>query len=374
MLKKVIVFLLIFLQFNFLVYAKEFSSPNIICIDRKTERVLFNKGGFEKRKIASLTKVMTAIVVCENIDLDKEIEVSKKAASIGGSTVGIKAGDKIKARNLLYGLLLSSGNDCAIALAEGVSGSVENFCLKMTEKAKSIGAKDSNFVTPHGLDNEKHYSTCMDMAKITNYAMNNKEILKIMQTKEIELNFGSFNKQLRNTNRLLRNFPNVTGGKTGFTNGANRCLIASMKDSNMEVICVTLGSQDTDIRFNETKEVLDMCLEKYDLIDISKQMKWYVNIPVHKGEIFKYEDYIKESLVVPLSKEELEKIYVKQEFIPLLYAPVKKGMQIGVIELNVDNETLFKKDVFLNRNIKKLEPKDYINKGFKDLFNLSIYD
>ena len=373
MLKKVIICLIILLNFSFYNYAKEYNSPNIICIDRKTERVLFNKQGFEKKKIASLTKIMTAIVVVENIDLDKEIIVSKKAALIGGSTVGIKEKDKIKVKNLLYGLLLSSGNDCAIALAEGVFGNVEDFCIKMTEKAKEIGAKNSNFITPHGLDNEMHYSTCMDMAKIMNYAMNNKEILKIMKTKEIDINFGSFNKHLRNTNRLLHKYSNITCGKTGFTNGANRCLVASGKNNKLEVICVTLGSQDTDIRFNETKEVIDKCLEDYDIVDLSKQMKWYINIPIIKGEVLKYEDYIKDSLTIPLTKEEREKVYINQEFIPYLKAPIKKGKQIGVIELNIDNETLYRKDIFLNKDINKLTQKDYINKGFKDLFNLNIY-
>ncbi len=373
MLKKVIIcMLLITLNLKIFAANDKFQSNNIICIERKTERVLFNKGGFEKRKIASLTKLMTAIVVCEKVDINTEFLVSKKAAGVGGSTVGIKSGEKVKVKNLLYGLLLSSGNDCAICLAEGVSGSVENFSKEMNRKAKEIGAKDSNFVTPHGLDNENHYSTCMDMAKIMNYALKNKKIAEILGTKTIDINFGSFNKSLKNTNRLLHKYPYITGGKTGFTNGANRCLAVSAKRGDLEVICIVLGSETTDIRFNEALEVINYCLDNYQLIDISKQMKWYVSLDVEKGDILKYEDYIRGNLVLPLRNAEKENIRVKQEFIPKIIAPLEKGTVIGEIELLLDKEVIYRKEVRLKRDIRKLEIKDYMYNGIKDMFSLSF--
>lgn len=368
MFKKITICFCVLLTFCNILFAKSFDTPNIICIDRKTERVLFNKGGMERKSIASLTKIMTAIVVLENVDKDFVITVSNKAASIGGSTVGIKKGDKIKVENLLYGLLMSSGNDCAIALAEGTCGNVENFCNAMNKKAKEIGAKNTNFVTPHGLDNEMHYSTCLDMAKIMNYALQNKKIAEIMQTKEKDVNFGSFNKRLRNTNRLLHNEKNITGGKTGYTSLANRCLAVSAKKNDLEVIAVLLGSQDTNIRFNEAKEVLDMCLLKYDMVDLSKQMRWYVSVDVEKGNIPKYEEYIKESLTFPLSKEEREKISVEEEIIPKIVAPLKKGSLIGIIDMYIEKEKIFTKNIYLKEDIKKLLPVDYMYKGFKEIF------
>lgn len=376
MLKKIFICIFICvltLQMSVLGNSNTFQSSNIICIERNTGRVLFNKGGFEKKKIASLTKLLTAVVVCENVDLNDTFVVSRKASQIGGSTVGIKAGENVKVRNLLYGLLLSSGNDCAICLAEGVAGSVENFSIKMNKKAREIGAKNSNFITPHGLDNENHYSTCMDMAKIMNYAMKNKEIAKIISTKNIDVNFGSFNKSLKNTNRLLHKYPYITGGKTGFTNGAQRCLAVSAKKDDLEVICIVLGSETTDIRFNEAKTVIDYCLENYRLVDISKQMKWYINIDVEKGNIAKYEDYIKGNLIYPLKQEEVEKIRVSQEFIPIIKAPLNKGSVIGEIELYIEDELIYTNKVKLKENIYKNNIKDYLNKGLKDMFQLNFH-
>ena len=166
-------------------------STSAIVIDSLSGRVLYEKDGYSIRKIASLTKVMTAIVAVENVKLDEVVTVKTSAGSIGGSTIGVKKGDEITVKALMYGMLMESGNDCAYALAEYVGGSIENFGIMMTEKAKEIGAKDSSFKNPHGLDVEGHYSTAYDMALITRYALNNKIINEIVGTNSITVQFGN---------------------------------------------------------------------------------------------------------------------------------------------------------------------------------------
>ena len=177
-------------------------SRHIICIERSTNSVLYEKDGYSRCAMASTTKILTSIIVLENCDLNEEVEISKKAANTGGSTLGIKTGDKITVESLLYGLLLRSGNDTAVALAEHVSGTVEEFSKLMNSKAKEIGLKNSNFVTPHGLDNDDHYTTAYDMAILTNYALRNEIFCKIVGTKQINKMIGKSDRSLNNTNEL----------------------------------------------------------------------------------------------------------------------------------------------------------------------------
>ena len=348
------------------------SSPSAIVIDSLSGRVLYEKDGYSQRKIASLTKVMTAIVAVENVKLDEVVTVKTSANSIGGSTIGVKKGDEITVNALMHGMLMESGNDCAYALAEYVGGDIATFANMMTEKAKAIGAKDSNFKNPHGLDVEGHYSTAYDMALITRYALNNKIINDIVGTSNITVQFGKSVKAFSNTNRLVRSYSYIDGVKTGFTNGANRCLISSATKDDLRVIAVVLGSETTDIRFNDSKKLLDYALENYKVRDISKNMNWYIHIPVIKGRVDFYEKYVTREMKVALSDEEYEKIYVKQTLIPVINAPMYKGYNLGMIELYVDNEKIYEEKIYIDKNIYKKTVLDYIKYGIKNMFKLKV--
>ncbi len=348
------------------------NSPSAIVIDSDSGRVLYEKDGYSRRKVASLTKMITAIVTIENVKLDEVVTVKTPSSSIGGSTVGMKKGDKITVEALMHGMLMKSGNDCAYALAEYVGGSIEKFAEMMTEKAKDIGAKDSSFKNPHGLDEEGHHSTAYDMALITRYALNNKIINDIVGTDSINVQFGKTVKTFSNTNRLLRTYSFADGVKTGFTNGANRCLISSATKDDLRVIAVVLGSETTDIRFNDSKALLQYALENYEMKDISKNMNWYINIPVYKGTVDYYEKYITREMKVALTDEEYEKIYVKQTILPVIKAPLNKGYKLGVIEMYIDNEKLYEEDIFLEKNIYKKSVKDYVVYGIKNMFKLKV--
>lgn len=369
---------IIYLFFNFLNFSlfassvnKQFIDVNVpaaVVMDFESGRILYDKNGDEKRPMASLTKIMTSIMLVENCDLDEMIEVPAKATWIGGSTVGLKKGDMVSARSLLYGMLLPSGNDCAYTVAIHIGGTIENFANMMTKKAQEIGAKDTSFANPHGLDNENHYTTAKSLAIITRYALNNKYINEVVNTKSATINFGSFSKLLTNTNALLRTYEKADGVKTGFTNGANRCLVASATDDNRRFIAVVLGADTTNIRFLAAKDLLEKSFERYKLMDISDYLKHYINIPVIKGNISNYERTFLDNLSIPLTSEEYEDIYVKQDIIEKIDAPMNAGTKLGNIKVMLEDEILYEKDIYLDENIKKKDMLDYIKEGIKNIF------
>lgn len=343
-------------------------SPAAVVIDNDTGRILYNKNAEEKRPMASLTKVMTSIMLVENCKMDEMIEVPNAAAWIGGSTVGLKKGDKISAESLLYGMLLPSGNDCAYTVGEHIGGSIENYGVMATNKAHEIGTINTNIANPHGLDDPSHYSTAYDMALITRYALKNKYINEAVSTKNKTVNFGSFSKNLNNTNALLRTYEYADGVKTGFTNGANRCLIASATKDNARYIAVVLGAETTKIRFSNAKTLLEECFNRYETKDISPLLKFYINIPVYKGNIATYERKIQDDMIIPLTDEEYEKIYIKQELITEIKPPMKKGEKIGTIYAYIGDEKIYEKEICLEEDITQKTVLDYFIDGIKNMF------
>lgn len=198
------------------------SSKYGIIFDRTSKTVLFEKNAYDKTAMASTTKIMTAVVALENAELTDIIKISKKAANTGGSTLGIYTNSEMTLESLLYGLLLRSGNDCAVAIAEYISGSTENFAILMNKKAKELNLKNTNFVTPHGLDAPNHYTTTYDLAVLTDYALKNKTFTKIVGTKSCQIQVGNSLKSINNTNELLGYTEGVYGVKTGFTGDARK--------------------------------------------------------------------------------------------------------------------------------------------------------
>lgn len=372
-----VILTLVILLSKMCVYAKEdisITSTSAILIEKSTKRVLYAKDERKKVKIASTTKVLTAIVAVENASLKDKVVISKNAASVGGSTIGLKKGDEVTLEALMYGMLLKSGNDCAVAIAEHIAGSTEEFAKMMNKKAYEIGAKDTVCTNPHGLDTDKNYSTAYDLALIMCYASNNEDISKIIGTKSITVNFGSTPKYLANTNRLLSTYEYCTGGKTGFTNGANRCLVATAKKEDLELVAVILGAETTNIRFSETKKLLEYGVQNYTMTDVSDKINWYIDIPIIKGNIKSYTKKFNISQKLPLKENEIEEIYLSQNILPVIEAPESRGLYVGNIQLKIKNEVLYNKDIYLEEDIKKNNVLDYILVGLKQIltFNLAF--
>ena len=232
-------------------------SKNIIVIDRKTLLPLYEKNAYDKVAMASTTKIMTCIIALEHCSLDETITVSKNAATVHGSTLGLHSNTQISMNDLLYGLMLRSGNDCAISVAEHISGSVENFSKLMNEKAQNLNLKNTNFVTPHGLDDPNHYTTAFDLAILTNYALNNQKFKDIVSTKNYTITLNGISTNITNTNELLGNVSGVYGVKTGFTFEAGRCLVSSCKRDNLDIIIVVLGADTKKIRTSDSSKLIN---------------------------------------------------------------------------------------------------------------------
>lgn len=374
--KKIVIVLILITLINlYPIYANDtlkITSTSAILMEQSTKRILYGKNERKKVKIASTTKILTAIVAIENCSLDEVVTVSKNAASVGGSRVGISKGDEIKLESLMYGMLLKSGNDCAVAIAEHVAGSVDKFVLMMNKKAYEIGAKDTICSNPHGLDTEQNCSTAYDLAKIMSYAKQNEDLAKIMSTTRTTKYFGKVSKYLANTNKLLTTYKYCDGGKTGFTNGANRCLVASAKKDDLELIVVILGADTTNIRFLEARKLLDYGIENYKMEDVKDSVNWYIDIPVIKGNILSYTKKIEMTNKLPLKENEKEDIYLCQNIIPKIDAPMKKGTYLGNIELMINNERLYTKRIYLEEDIVHNTVLDYIILGIKELMKFNI--
>jgi len=357
------------------VNSSEVDIPNInsraaIVIERNSKVPIFEKNANEKRKMASTTKIMTAIVVVERCDLSEEVIVSKKAGGIGGSRLGLKAGDKVKVKDLLYGLMLCSGNDAAVALAEHVGGSVEGFANLMNVKAKELGLKDTHFVTPHGLDADEHYTTAYELAILTDYALKIQEIANIVKTKIYTVTISGHSKQVSNTNELLGYLDGVYGVKTGFTNGANRCLVTAVKRDNLDIICVVLGADTKKFRTKDSVKLIEYSFKNYDTISLKEDVldsfkKWKLlnekQILVIKGT----EEHPLTMLdgisypVYPLKKEQQNRIKIEIESEKILEAPVDINTKIGELKVKVDEKELFSIDIIIQEEIKKKNVWDY---------------
>ena len=358
------------------------NSKSAIVLDRTTKSVLFGKNEKEIRKMASTTKIMTAIIVIENANLYDTVIISKKAASTGGSTLGIKEGDKITICDLLYGLLLKSGNDTAVALAENVGGNLENFAKMMNKKAEELNLKNTHFVTPHGLDNENHYTTAFELAILTDYALNNQTFCNFVNTKSYTVAINGIPKNINNTNELLGNIQGVYGVKTGFTNGANRCLVTSCKRDNLDIICVVLGADTKKFRTQDSIKLIEYAYANYKMIDLERIVNEYFSkwkseninkFHINKGVLNNIDLEIKDFnyKLYPINKKDIDKISTSIECNYNLDAPIKEISSVGSLVVNIGNNIVLKYNIMNINNIEKKSCfyylKDFLNDYFKYL-------
>ncbi len=244
-------------------------SRGAVVIEQSSKRVLYDEGLNEKCYPASTTKVLTALCVLEKLPLDKIITVPKEAEGVEGSSIYLQAGQKISVRDLLYGLMLRSGNDAAVTLAVATSGNIPNFADLMNETAKKCGAVGSNFVNPHGLHDEMHYTTAYDLALICAKAYENEEFCKIVSTSKAKITVDDEVRYIGNKNKLLHLYDGANGVKTGFTKKSGRCLVSGAKRDGMQVIGVVLNHSDM---WNDTIRMLNFAFDNYYMCPFDKAM------------------------------------------------------------------------------------------------------
>lgn len=356
-----------------------YATPNIsaksaIAIEASTGRILYEKNPNEKVPMASTTKIMTAIIALEQNLMDDTVIVSNNAAWTGGSSVNLKSGDEIELSELMYGLMLNSGNDAAVAIAEHTSGTVLEFAKLMNEKAKELGAFNTNFVTPHGLDSPEHYSTAYDMAIITKYALNNPTLRKLVSTSHYTMKFkNGKTKELSNTNPLLSFYQGANGVKTGYTGLAGKCLVASAKRDDMEIIAVLLGDPSSKARINDSVKILDYCFNNYKLYDLRELYPLNFSITIKKGICSNVKPIYQSSLFLPLTDIEKNNIITRKILRENITAPLEINEPLGTIQFLISNETVAEINILAPYTIERLSIIEYIKKIGNSYLNYPNY-
>lgn len=320
------------------------NSSSEIVMEINSGRVLHETNAHDKKFMASTTKILTAITVIENCNLLDKVTVTKETVGVEGSSIYLLEGEILTVKHLLYGLMLRSGNDCAETLAVYCSGNIDNFANLMNETAKKIGANNSNFVNPHGLHDDNHYTTAYDLALISCYAMKNSDFREIVSTKTVKIPHTkrNYDRVLINKNKMLTEYEGSTGIKTGYTKKAGRCLVSSCIRNGMELICVVLNCPPM---FERSKNLLTECFDDYKLYNIieSDHIVGFVSDGLTKR---KHALFIKNDVNLPLTEEEYKQINIKY-----LYPETVDNLQfmtdeIGIIKIYVGNNLIFEEKIY----------------------------
>lgn len=344
------------------------NSRRYIVYDRISKSMIIGKNEDIKSAMASTTKIMTTIVILEKADLNETVTVSAKAGGTGGSRLGLKRGDKASVRDLLYGLMLRSGNDAAVALAEHVGGSVKGFAELMNEKAIELGLTNTHFVTPHGLDDANHYTTALELAKLTDYAMDNETFAKIVGTKSTTIYINNQSRQINNTNELLGVLNGVVGVKTGFTNNAGRCLVTETKRNDMDIITIVLGADTKKDRTKDSVNLIEYTFSKYKMYNLEEQIieefnKWKnINekrILIIKGKTSNPKLALGaiEKATIPICDN--DKIEYSINALTEVEAPVEQWNVMGTLTVKLNGEILENIDIVNVNEVQKRDWKDY---------------
>ena len=360
------------------------NSRRYIVYDRISKSMIIGKNEDVKSAMASTTKIMTTIVILEKADLNEKVTVSAKAGGTGGSRLGLKRGDKASVRDLLYGLMLRSGNDAAVALAEHVGGSVKGFAELMNEKAIELGLTNTHFVTPHGLDDANHYTTALELAKLTDYAMNNETFAKIVGTKSTTIYINNQSRQINNTNELLGVLNGVVGVKTGFTNNAGRCLVTETKRNNIDIITIVLGADTKKDRTKDSVNLIEYTFSKYKMYNLEEQIikefnKWKnINekrILIINGKTSNPKLALGaiEKATIPICDN--DKIEYSINALTEVEAPVKQWNVMGTLTVKLNGEILENIDIVNVNEVQKRDWKDYFKivlNRFEDMGKMLI--
>lgn len=333
--------------------AEAVGGSSYIVIEATSGRILKGSNVTARLPMASTTKAMTAIVALEHADINDEVIVPKCAVGIEGSSIYLKEGEKFTLKELLYGLMLRSGNDSAVAIATHVGGSVEGFVEMMNDKASELGLTNTHFVNPHGLSAKDHYTSAYDLAMISAYAMNNPVFKEIVSTKAITIKRDDEDetRYFANKNRILYSYEGANGVKTGYTKEAGRCLIASSEREGMQVIAVALNVYDY---FNVCAELMDYAHENYRMVKVADKTKPVCEIKV-KQTFFsgKAEVFVKEDRYYPLKKDGSEVITTTTDVLEAVKAPYSGDESVGEVKIFADNRLIFTEKLYTIYNIEK---------------------
>lgn len=377
--KKLLILLCIgMFLFSSISYAEESLAPNAksaILIDVNTGTVIFEKNMNEKVAVASLTKMMSQLLILENIDngslkWDEVIKVSSNASGYGGTQIYLQPGEEMTVKDLMKGVSMASANDATVALAERIAGTEENFVKMMMDKARKLGLKNTNFVNPTGLDEDNHYSTAYDLSVIARELMKHEEIFEFASLYEDYLRVDTPNKfWLVNTNKLVRFYEGADGLKTGFTDNAKYCMAVTAKRNGMRLLAIVLGEEVSKVRNSETIALLDYGFNLYQVDVLKKKGEVVDNIKIDRGSVSNVDIITDSDITVLRKKNEESKKYNEKIELNQISLPLKKGDVVGKIKILDGSNLIGEYNLIVSKNIDK---KNFINIFIDNLKDIVI--
>ena len=374
--KKIILILISLFSFIFIknvsAVEMEISAKSAILVDFNTGKVLYSKNENEPLAMASMTKVMSMLLIMEKIDdgslkYDDIVEISTESSSMGGSQIFLNPGDKYKVVDLLKGVAMASANDAVVALAEKTYGSKEHFIEAMNKKAESLGLKNTHFVNVHGLDEEGHYSSAYDMSVMARELLKHEKILDFTRVYEEYLTKPDGSQiWLVNTNKLVRFYDGVDGLKTGFTQNAGYCLTATGKKNNLRLISVVMGEESIEKRSSDTVKLLNYGFNTFKVNLIKNKSEILGKVNVQKGKKENVDVVLVNDLIELLNASDKPSNYKFKILVDKITAPVKKGDVIGKVKVLNDNGILISEvDITVNENVLKANLWDLFKRNLK---------
>ena len=340
----------------------EISANSAIVMDATTGRILYEKNIHARKPMASTTKIMTALVALEKTNLEDVVKVSRNAVGVEGSSIYLTYDERITMKDLLYGLMLRSGNDSAAAIAIEIGGSIDGFSKLMNKKAREIGAINTNFTNPHGLHNENHYTTAYDLALITREALKKDAFKEIVRTKLWVAERENF-KYFYNKNKTLVELHGGDGVKIGFTTSAGRCLVTSATRDGMQLISVVLNAPNW---FQDSYLLLNNIFEEYKPYNVFHKDQVLKNVSVVNGQKTETGIISYENATIPVKAEELDKIITVLEVKEKYTAPLKRGDKLGRAKIFVDNQLIYSLYLYCREDIYQKTVKDKVINFFKN--------
>lgn len=329
----------------------EISASAAAIMEVESGRVLYQKNMHERRPMASTTKIMTAITAIECGNLSDVVEVGPNASGVEGSSIWLDVGERLTLEDLLYGLMLRSGNDAAVAIAEHVGGSVEKFVDMMNKKAYTIGARDTHFANPHGLPDDDHYTTAYDLALIAAYAMKNPVFKQIVSTKykKIPWQGHEWDRVLQNSNKLLWQYEGANGVKTGYTRKAGRCLVSAAYRNGMQLVAVVLNDGPM---WEDSMALLNYGFDNFSMYTVLEKDQIVAEVSVSNGKRDRMRLKVSKGIAIPLTASERNKLQIKFHYPPTIKAPVGKGKAYGSVEVVLDDKVIGKTELIAIEDIK----------------------
>lgn len=323
-----------------------------IVMEASTGKVLYSRNANERRYPASTTKIVTLITALEYGNLDENVMASPNAATTEGSSLWLAPGEQLKLRDMLYGIMLVSGNDATVAVAEHISGSVAGFAKLMTDKAHSLGAVNSNFVNTSGLPDERHFTTAFDLAKITAYGYKNPLFAQIVSTKHkiIPWPGKEHDRDLYNENRMLWLYDGANGVKTGYTDAAGRCLVSAANRNGVQLVVVVL---DSERMWDDSIKLLDFGFAQLKPVPVINKGDILKTVKIQEGKLNSVQLLAENDIVLPMADDEHDKFTTVIEAPGKINAPLAAGQKIGTVKIMYNNIEVANTDLITNQAVER---------------------